>query len=60
PLESGLFTLKSSCAEPVQLSIVHGRQSITVENRSGPRRSNSKNGAEAQTQMEVRAKTLGS
>jgi hypothetical protein len=30
-LESGLFTLKSSRAEPVQLSIVHG------ENQSGPK-----------------------
>ena len=36
PLESGLFTLKLSHAESDQLSIVHGRQGITVENRSGP------------------------
>ncbi|CAJ2673011.1 unnamed protein product [Trifolium pratense] len=43
PLESGLFTLKSSRAEPDQLSIVYGKQGITVENRSGPRRSGSKN-----------------
>ncbi|MCI82448.1 hypothetical protein A2U01_0103722, partial [Trifolium medium] len=35
-----------------------GRQGITVENRSGPRRSSSKNRVEAQTRMEVRAKTL--
>jgi hypothetical protein len=41
-LESGLFTLKPSHAEPVQLSIVHGRQGITVENRRGPRWSSKK------------------
>ncbi|MCI02767.1 hypothetical protein A2U01_0023801 [Trifolium medium] len=39
PLESRLFTLKSSRTEPDQLSVVYGRQSITVENRSGPWRS---------------------
>ncbi|MCI79633.1 hypothetical protein A2U01_0100904, partial [Trifolium medium] len=59
PLESELFTLKPLHAEPVQLSIVYGRQGITVENRSGPRRSSSKNGVEAQTRMEVRTKVLG-
>jgi hypothetical protein len=42
-LESGLFTLKSSRAEPDQLSIVYGRQGITVKNRSVPRRSRSAN-----------------
>ncbi|PNX62799.1 hypothetical protein L195_g061319, partial [Trifolium pratense] len=42
--------------EPDQLSIVYGRQGITVENRSGPRRSRSKNMVEAQTHKEVRAK----
>ncbi|MCI69647.1 hypothetical protein A2U01_0090910, partial [Trifolium medium] len=44
--------------EPVQLSIVYGRQGITVENRSGSRRSSSNNGVEVQTRMKVRAKTL--
>ncbi|MCI98315.1 hypothetical protein A2U01_0119618, partial [Trifolium medium] len=29
--------------EPDQLSVVYGRQGITVENRSRPRRSSSKN-----------------
>ncbi|PNX71288.1 hypothetical protein L195_g027163 [Trifolium pratense] len=56
PLESELFTLKSLCAEPDQLGIVYGRQGITVENRSGPRRSRSKNMVEALTHKEVRAK----
>jgi hypothetical protein len=50
PLESGLFTLKSSRAESDQLSIVYGRQGITVENRSGPRRSSSKYRVEARIQ----------
>ncbi|MCI63014.1 hypothetical protein A2U01_0084271, partial [Trifolium medium] len=31
---------------------VYGRQGITVENRSGPRRSSSKDALEAQTRME--------
>ncbi|PNX87837.1 hypothetical protein L195_g043934, partial [Trifolium pratense] len=46
PLEFGLFTLKSSRAEPDQLSIVYGRQGITVENRSGPSKSSNKNAVE--------------
>ncbi|MCI40915.1 hypothetical protein A2U01_0062148, partial [Trifolium medium] len=59
PLESGLFTLKPLRAEPIQLSIVHGRQGITLENRSGPRRSSSKNEVEAQTQEDVWTKIFG-
>lgn len=50
PLESGLFTLKSSRDESDQLSIVYGRQGITVENRSGSGRSSSKYGVEARIQ----------
>ncbi|PNX56609.1 hypothetical protein L195_g049968 [Trifolium pratense] len=53
PLESGLFTLKSSCIESNQLSVAYGRQGTTVENRSGPRRSCSKSAVEAWGQKEM-------
>jgi hypothetical protein len=46
PSMSGPFTLKSTRAEPDQLSIVYGRQGTTVENQSGPRRSSSKSAVE--------------
>ena len=60
PLESGLFTLKSSRTESDQLSVACDRQGITVENQIGPRRSGGKKEVEAQTWTEVWWKTVES
>jgi hypothetical protein len=59
PLESRLFTLKSSHIEPGQLNIVYDRQGITVKNQSGPRRLGSENAVGARTRKEVRMKIFG-